>query len=202
MSKKNRKGAISPILLVVVIFLTGGLIYYFQAKDVRTNINYSSSKESSAPSPTSTDSVVLCQPGEWITCKFNKYPLEFQYPNTLTLNENIEGEVNVIGLFKNDAKIMTIRPEQYGYGIENPDIETSSTTIMIDGKKVVINEKEVLKTKLYNKAERTTHYITVIQYPNKRDYLIMVPSFFDDNAENKQLGEIYDKIISTFKFTN
>ncbi len=153
---------------------------------------------------TTVTTPITDQTQSWKTYKFTSYPLEFKYPDTLILKERPDPyESNfVVGLFDGNTKIMTIRPEQQGIGFENPDVEITTVPLMVDGKQVIIESKAIQKTKLYNKVEKTTTYIVLIQYPDQRSYSIMIPSFFNDNSENKQMSETFDRIISTIKFTN
>lgn len=106
----------------------------------------------------------------------------------------------MIGLNKGNVRIMTIRPEQPGIGFGDDSIEITSVPLIVGGEQVFINNTEVNKTKLYDTTTNTTSYIAFLGYPDQRAYSVMIPSFFDDNAENKELSDIYDRVISTIRF--
>lgn len=199
------------VLVCFVIFGFGGYYLGKQSNSIPSSPSPQPTQQTLLnPSPVNDQITVSQSPSSnitvsWNTYKFVDYPLEFKYPSTIfTLKEKPDPyESNfVIGLYRGDEKIMTIRPEQQGIGFENPDVEITAVPIIVDGKPLVIGGKEIQKTKLYNKVEKTTAYIVIISYPDQRSYSVMIPSFFDDNSQNKQLSETFDRIISTIKFTN
>jgi len=195
-------GLIISIVIVINIFSSG----YSNNNNNNNNVVKATIYPNSSPITKQTIEITPNpqQKDNWETYRFKDYPLSFSYPGNLTIIENpLNDPYLKIGIYDGNKLIMTFRPEQGGLGFENPDQEVTTVPVMVGGKQVVINNKAIEKFNIYYKPERKTTFITLISYPEsyERDYLIMIPSFFDANKD-LDMTKLYDQIISTIRFVN
>lgn len=183
------------ILLILVVAVGIGALGYFAYKNGQ--IKLVQQENSLLPSPAKD----LTK--DWKIYTNNKYGFEFKYPpnNKLEVRE-VEGTNKQYISVNNGPDTLAIYPEFFGIGFEDPKIETKNIPLVINGKQLVISEKNIEKIKVtttYPKAT-DTFFLVIIPYPFEIDYMVSANYRFLNGSVNSSSEELFDQILSTFQF--
>ena len=196
--KQNQKGFANIILVAVIVGLIGVVGFFMlqnsQLKEEQIEIQPASKSGSSFPSLT-TDPTT-----NWSLHSFSDFGLSFSYPEDASVEEEnrIDGLVAIVSTNK---ATMTIKPNQSGLGFENPDLEITQSSLLIDGKQLQLANSNIKKTTIFNTVEKTTSYMIIVPYPGQKSYSIMVTYEFSNGIVDESSNNFFDQILSTFKFT-
>ncbi|OGG14798.1 hypothetical protein A2773_06890 [Candidatus Gottesmanbacteria bacterium RIFCSPHIGHO2_01_FULL_39_10] len=195
-----------PFLISFLVFAIFMIAVGFLLARFLSSSNSSIPSTSSTPSASPTLPLLLSEASakdgtpdpttNWKTYKFSSFPLSFQYPGEISLEEKTDQVNNpprkrIELKYKNSLLVIT--PDQQGLGFENPDLETSTESILL-------GKNQFSKTKILNKINNSVSYLITIQYPDKRDYLIMITYAFNNGIYDKNIDQLFDQILSTFRF--
>lgn len=183
----NQKGFVKDIIIVILALVVAGGVYIGYSKGL---INFGSKKESSVTNETT----------DWKTYTNEKYGFEFKYPNNWAVSESQKPSLPYLVSISLGPKDMTegggffavmVRDQtedQFLSSLSQGDYYIISKTDVAIG-----NKKAVLC--IYGRNDSSDQWKSIVM--QKEEYL-----FEFSSGATPYYGDIFNKMLPTFKFTN
>lgn len=194
---------ISLIRIVVFVIIAAsfaaliGTVSYLAG--ISSTMNKQAENESiidSTPLTNQPTPTIAIDTSAWKTYKFKKTALEFSYPAFMMLKQQYENSV----MLTDNGSSLSIKAGDHVFGIESPNAQVSSAPVIINGKPLELFKKQVYKTRVDYKGENYTNFIIDLR-SNTNEKIAIISYNFKNGIVDEKENQLFDQILSTFKFT-
>jgi hypothetical protein len=187
----RQKGFAHLILLLVIgVALVGGYFFYKSQYGIENLDSFIIPSITSEPNKTPIEISPIPPISEWTTYKSSPLGITVQYPKTLHFKHDPLYESEVLR-FENDEGYLQIE-KGCSEGLQ-PQAEDYVT---------IFNTK-IPRYRLPKSGDYNQLYLHINKYPNNQEKLLCMYAIFGLKPDSEsQTKDLFDQILSTFKFTN
>lgn len=203
----HKQKGFAPILIILSIVLllgvAGGVYYFGKSQTPKPQ----TPQPTITPSPTPDASHAPTGAGEtanWKIYNNQKYQFTFKYPTNWQLIEKGDSGAITVSLYPPDVDLQKLSPDDPQIGVQiltspipSGNLSQQGIDFITDWKRVTINGIMGFSYKTHQCAPQCT---ATVDFPIKDDQRLKV--YMTTVAEEKGYVDIYNQILSTFKFIN